>query len=127
MLGKRFDTYSLLRKLGAPARLIRHVELVGKAADLSTRRYRSMGLVFDAQLVELGVAVHDAGKILYPAELHGPGSLHEVVRSGSAVCFNVHKSAHADCLRRASRSRRCSFKQGRCLAGINGQSAILSQ
>ena len=34
MLTNRFDAYCLLRKLGAPARLIRHVELVGEAADL---------------------------------------------------------------------------------------------
>jgi hypothetical protein len=77
MLNNRFDAYRLLRELGAPARLIRHVELVGEAADVLIQRYQSMGLMFDAQLVELGVAVHDAGKTLYPAELHGPGSLHE--------------------------------------------------
>ncbi|MCH8618304.1 hypothetical protein [Undibacterium sp. TS12] len=36
-----------------------------------------MHLPFDANLIRLGVAMHDAGKILHPQELEGPGSLHE--------------------------------------------------
>jgi hypothetical protein len=102
MLNNRLDAYCLLRKLGAPARLIRHVELVGEAADLLTQHYRSMGLVFDAQLVELGVAVHDAGKILYPAELHGPGSLHEAAGTQLMIEHGVQANIARCCVTHAS-------------------------
>ena len=39
--------------------------------------YNELALRFDAGLIELGVAVHDAGKIKHPEELDGPGSMHE--------------------------------------------------
>jgi hypothetical protein len=77
MLDNRSDAYCLLRTLGAPARLIRHVELVGEAGDALMADLRSRGIRFDAQLVECGIAVHDVGKVLFPAELDGPGSQHE--------------------------------------------------
>jgi hypothetical protein len=78
MLNNRFDAYCLLRNLGASARLIRHVELVGEAGEALMANLRSRGIQFDAQLVECGIAIHDAGKILYPAELDGPGNQHEI-------------------------------------------------
>jgi hypothetical protein len=77
MLDNRLDAYYLLRPLGAPARLIRHVELVGEAGDEFIAYLRSRGIRFDVQLVECGIALHDAGKVLFPAELDGPGSQHE--------------------------------------------------
>jgi hypothetical protein len=102
MITSRFDAYSLLRTLGAPERLIRHVELVGEAADLLTRHYRSVGLVFDAQLVELGVAFHDAGKILFPAELHGPGSLHEAAGEQLLIEHDVQANVARCCVTHAA-------------------------
>ena len=83
MLDSRGDAYLLLRKLGAPPRLLLHLELVGEAADLLVGAYISLGLRFDAKLIELGVAVHDAGKIVYPEELNAPGARHE--ESGEAL------------------------------------------
>lgn len=77
MLDNRADAYQLLIRLGASARLLLHVQLVGEAADLLMRGYADLGLDLDAQWIELGVAVHDAGKIAHPEELTGPGSLHE--------------------------------------------------
>ncbi|WP_091790101.1 HD domain-containing protein [Paraburkholderia steynii] len=77
MLANRFDAYRLLRSLAAPARLIRHVELVGEAGDALIGNLLARGIHFDAQLVECGIAIHDVGKILFPAELDGPGSSHE--------------------------------------------------
>ena len=76
-LNDRHDAYRLLSSLGAPERLIVHVRLVGEAADLLIAQYREMGLDFDAEHIELGAAVHDAGKLLFPNELDGPGSQHE--------------------------------------------------
>jgi hypothetical protein len=77
VLGNREDAYELLRKLGARDRLVVHVQLVGEAADLIIAAYNDLGLSFDSKLIELGVAIHDAGKINYPEELDGPGSNHE--------------------------------------------------
>jgi hypothetical protein len=77
MLNTRADAYSLLEKLGASRRLLVHLQLVGEAADLLLQGFACLGIHIDGKLVELGVAVHDAGKIKYPDELDGPGSLHE--------------------------------------------------
>jgi hypothetical protein len=77
MIATREDAYRLLGELGAPKRLLLHLRLVGEAADRLIEEYAGLGLQFDAQLIRLGVAVHDAGKIHFPAELDGPGSMHE--------------------------------------------------
>ncbi|NHZ62140.1 phosphohydrolase [Massilia genomosp. 1] len=76
-LDKRSDAYALLHALGASARLLRHLQLVGEAADALIDIYNSLALRFDARLIELGAAVHDAGKIVFPEELDGPGARHE--------------------------------------------------
>lgn len=78
MLRDRAEAYRLLQELGAPKHLLQHLQLVGEAADALINAYTDIGMEFDAQLIRLGVAVHDAGKILYPQELKEPGSLHEV-------------------------------------------------
>ena len=77
MIETREDAYRLLAELGAPGRLLLHVRLVGEAAELLIEAYSDLGLAFDARLIRLGVAVHDAGKITWPGELEGPGSMHE--------------------------------------------------
>ncbi|MFZ6731434.1 HD domain-containing protein [Undibacterium sp. Ji42W] len=77
MLNTTTDAYQLVSQLGATERLITHVKLVGEAADMLVAQFGEMDLVFDANLICLGAAIHDAGKILHPNELDGPGSLHE--------------------------------------------------
>ncbi len=77
MLATREDAYALLQRLGAPKRLLTHLQLVGEAADDLIVALVKAGMAFDADLVRLGVAVHDCGKILHPEELNAPGSLHE--------------------------------------------------
>jgi hypothetical protein len=64
----RNDAYNLLCQLGASERLLRHAELVGEAADSLIVVYRELGVEFDASLIELGAAIHDAGKIVHPEE-----------------------------------------------------------
>ena len=71
------DADALLRELGAPPRLLTHVRLVGEAADAILERVQAMSVRVDAPFVRLGVRFHDAGKILHPEELDGPGSAHE--------------------------------------------------
>ncbi len=101
-LRNREDAYALLRALGAPNRLIVHVQLVGEAADLIVRAYRDLGLVVDAGLVELGVAVHDAGKIRYPEELDGPGSNHEPFGESLMLANDVQAEVARCCVSHAS-------------------------
>lgn len=72
------DAALLLKELQAPAALIRHVSLVSETALLLMQGLCRHGLFsFDADIVGIGVFFHDAGKILHPEELLGPGNLHE--------------------------------------------------
>lgn len=96
MLHSRKDAYQLLKELGAAPRLLLHVELVGEAADLLVKGYADLGLTFNAGLIELGVAIHDAGKIAHPEEMHGPGSFHEA--AGKQLMLNSDVQAEiAEC------------------------------
>jgi hypothetical protein len=72
------EAQEFLKKLGAPPRLIRHVCLVGEAADLLIEKLSKMGISFDASFVRLSVLFHDAGKIVHPKELVGKGNQHEL-------------------------------------------------
>ncbi|MEI2430315.1 hypothetical protein RDV84_17405 [Lysobacter yananisis] len=71
------EALDLIRSLGAPARLQRHVELVGEAGEALLAVLREQGVVVDETFVRVGIVLHDAGKIRHPAELQGPGSEHE--------------------------------------------------
>ena len=77
MLKNRQDALALLESLGALDRLVRHAELVGQAADQLLLEFQRLGVVCESRVVELGAALHDAGKILHPLELAEPGSKHE--------------------------------------------------
>ena len=68
---------NLLRSLGAPPRLIRHSEIVASVAGLLSDVIADLGITHDAGQVEIGAALHDAGKIIHLDELEGPGSQHE--------------------------------------------------
>src|SRR5690242_14490802 len=68
---------AILIELGAPARLLRHVELVGEAAELLLTRLFALGVPLRGDLVRVGMVLHDAGKILHPAELDRAGAEHE--------------------------------------------------
>lgn len=102
VLSDRADAYRLLKKLGAPDRLLRHLELVGEASDELTAALAGMGIVFDVKLVELGVAVHDAGKIEHPAELDGPGSHHEPAGERLLLANHVQPDVARCCVSHAA-------------------------
>ncbi len=72
------EAYDLLAQLGAPPQLILHVRLVGEAAELLIAKLTALAVTFDPHFVRLGVAFHDAGKILHPAELSDRGNRHEI-------------------------------------------------
>jgi predicted hydrolase (HD superfamily) len=67
----------LLVGLGAPERLLRHVELVGEAGDLILKQLASLAVPVRQDFVRVGIVLHDVGKILHTAELNQPGAKHE--------------------------------------------------
>lgn len=71
------DAWAFLDGLGAPKRLITHLQMVEEAASALILELDRLKLEFDSQFVRLGAAVHDAGKIQHPEELDQPGHLHE--------------------------------------------------
>ncbi|NHZ44947.1 phosphohydrolase [Massilia aquatica] len=101
-LDKRTDAYALLHALGASARLLRHLQLVGEAADALIDIYNSLDLRFDARLIELGAAVHDAGKITFPEELDGPGSRHEPAGQALMLANGVQPAVARCCVSHAA-------------------------
>jgi hypothetical protein len=112
MLRTRDDAYSLLRSLGAPTRLLKHVQLVREAADELMQAYGSLGIGFDRTTIELGVAVHDAGKILHPSELNGPGSDHEQAGEALMLANDVQPHIARCCVSHAAwRSPDITFEE----------------
>ena len=77
MLTTPDDAYRFLRELGAPHRLILHARLVSEVAEKIVEQISSSGVIINMQLVLLGAALHDAGKIRHPEELVGSGNRHE--------------------------------------------------
>lgn len=73
----RTSAMQLLGEVGAPARLRRHVELVGEAADMLLHGFADLGIPLDADYVHVGVVLHDVGKTIHHAELDAPGNAHE--------------------------------------------------
>ena len=73
------EAQQLLVTLNAPPRLVAHLALVHDAAAeiLDAFQARWPDLKIDEDAVLFGSAIHDAGKILHPNELTGPGNKHE--------------------------------------------------
>ncbi|MBA9006527.1 HD domain-containing protein [Thermomonospora cellulosilytica] len=69
----------LLAEVGAPARLVAHLELVHDVAVRLLDRLADAcpDLAVDREAVLFGAATHDIGKALHRHELTGPGSAHE--------------------------------------------------
>jgi hypothetical protein len=69
----------LLERLQAPPRLAAHLRLVHDVAcqlgEWADERYPELEYGREAML--FGAATHDIGKVIFPAELTGPGSSHE--------------------------------------------------
>jgi HD superfamily phosphodiesterase len=78
--------WALFRALDAPPALMRHSELVLEAAELLLDRMAFLRVPVDAELVRIGVVIHDAGKILHPTEISGWGNRHE--EAGQALLLS---------------------------------------
>lgn len=70
---------ALLKALDAPPRLVAHLTLVHDMAYRLTEELHSAwpAVAYDRELVLLGAATHDIGKVIHRKELSGPGNLHE--------------------------------------------------
>ncbi|MFJ8046248.1 HD domain-containing protein [Kitasatospora sp. NPDC096147] len=73
------EVAALLLELDAPPRLAAHLRAVHDVAHRLVEWLERWhpGLAVDREAVLFGAATHDIGKIRHPAELSGPGSLHE--------------------------------------------------
>jgi hypothetical protein len=91
------DAYGMLQRLGAPHRLICHVKLVGEAAEVLIAKLRQLQVPVDEHFVRLGVAFHDAGKILHPEELIAKGTNHEAVGEKLLIANGVDPSLARCC------------------------------
>jgi hypothetical protein len=105
MIDTPADAHALLRRIGASARLLTHLQLVGEAADQLIWSYESLGVPCDGRFVLLGVAVHDAGKILHPGELDGPGSKHEPAGELLLISHGVQAEVARCCITHAAWQR----------------------
>lgn len=83
------DAYRFLRELGAPHRLILHARLVSEVAEKIAEQISSLGIIINKQLVLLGAALHDAGKIRHPEELEGVGYRHEDAGESLLVEYGI--------------------------------------
>jgi hypothetical protein len=106
------EAHDLLRQLGAPPRLVTHVELVGEAGEELLAQLARMGVHLDATLVRLGVALHDAGKILHPSELDGSGAHHEPDGERLLLAHGVDPKVARCCMSHARwREMECSMEE----------------
>jgi HD domain len=83
----RSEAIALLQHLAAPAHLLRHVELVAEAGDALILALQKCAVEIDSQFVQVGVVLHDVGKIAHPNELFEPGNHHETI--GEQMLLNA--------------------------------------
>ncbi len=95
------EAYALLERLGAAPWLLRHVELVGEALDVLLRGLKTYDLPIDPGWIRVGVAFHDAGKILHPSEMSRSGDLHEASGERLLLAQGVSPTLARVCLSHA--------------------------
>lgn len=71
------DAILWLSSRGAHPWLVRHHELVLEAAQEIFAGLAALAIDVDRDHVLIGAALHDAGKIEHPSEMHTPGHAHE--------------------------------------------------
>lgn len=96
------DAMLLLHDVGAPARLVRHVELVGEAAESILAAFAGHSVPIDAEFVRAAVVLHDIGKTTCPEELAAPGANHEAAGFQLLLEHGVTPSLARVCLTHAA-------------------------
>ncbi|MEO8553545.1 MAG: HD domain-containing protein [Kofleriaceae bacterium] len=97
------DALAVLRELGASAWLVRHHELVVEAAGLLLAGLKDVRI--DRGAVLIGAALHDAGKIVHPAEQAAPGHLHEAAGQALLLSHGVPAELARFCISHAAWDR----------------------
>jgi HD superfamily phosphodiesterase len=97
------DARRLLVDLGASQWLVRHHELVVEAAQVLASRVRGeLGVAFDHDLVVLGAALHDAGKVIHIHEMSGPGHAHEAAGEQLLISHGISEKMARFCVTHAA-------------------------
>ncbi|MFH1763733.1 MAG: HD domain-containing protein [Gemmatimonadota bacterium] len=73
---KQEQAFELLRRFGAPTRLLVHVELVAEAGEAIISELESLGARIDKDFIRSGIVLHDVGKTVHLLELGEEGELH---------------------------------------------------
>ena len=73
---KQERAFELLRRLGAPAQLVMHAELVAEAGEAIISALEGLGAPIDKDFILSGIVLHDIGKTVYFSELAQEGDLH---------------------------------------------------
>lgn len=89
----------LLAAAGAPPWLVRHHELVEAATAICAGLAE---VAFDRDAVLAGAALHDAGKIEHPDEMHAPGHAHEAAGRSLLLARGVPVSLARFCVTHAA-------------------------
>lgn len=76
MIMKQEQAIELLRRLGAPAQLAVHVELVAEAGEAIISELEGLGVQIDKDFILCGIVLHDVGKTRHPSELSRAGEMH---------------------------------------------------
>ena len=112
ILNSRQDAYELLNKLEAPDHLKLHVRLVGEAADLLIQKCNELEVLIDENLIKIGVAIHDIGKIIHVNEMSGAGSEHEPTGERMLLDKGVDPKIARCCLSHAQWNKmECSLEE----------------
>lgn len=69
--------FQFLANQGASKRLVQHAMLVRDTANQLVCMLQAVGVPVVAETILIGAVLHDAGKIVEPGELDGPGDRHE--------------------------------------------------
>ncbi len=106
------DARQLLANMGAPHRLLRHVDLVAEAGEALLAQLASLGVGVDATFVRMGIVLHDAGKIVHPRELTEPGAEHESDGQSALLSRGVSPELARVCLSHARWAQiECSLEE----------------
>lgn len=81
--------------------MLRHVELVGEAGEALLKKAAELGVPLDADLIRVGIAIHDAGKITVSSELDVPGAEHEPAGQQLLLAHGVSPEVARICLTHA--------------------------
>lgn len=111
-LKSKQDAEWLLHQLNAPKHLIQHVQLVGEVAEQLLKKCEDWCIQIDTDFVQMGVILHDIGKIQHPFEMSASGSKHEATGEHMLLELGVQPQLARCCVSHAQfDSMQCSLEE----------------